>query len=199
MSEENRRAVLAAAAAAIGELGYQRATTREICRRAGVSSGTFFHYFPSKLAVLRGILAEDLAEATTTWQQRLAAAERDPDGALDAWFGDVVAEADDPGIAAFAAAIAGAGDDPEVSNLLEGRSRLDLEGLTAVVGLGRSAASWHGTRAADRTAALLAIVADGIATRAIEDPALDVADIRGDLHEVVDAVVGRTGRSRPSA
>lgn len=195
MSEANRRAVLAAAASAIGELGYQRATTREICRRAGVSSGTFFHYFPSKLAVLRGLLAEDLDGATTAWEQRRGTAERHPDGALDDWFGDVVAEATDPGIAAFAAAIAGAGDDPEVADLLERRSRVDLEGLTAVVALGRTRGTWHSARDAERTALLLAIVADGIATRAVEDSSLDVRDLRDDLLEVIDAVVGRTRRS----
>lgn len=33
------------------EKGFHGASTREICRRAGISSGLFFHYFPTKEAV----------------------------------------------------------------------------------------------------------------------------------------------------
>ena len=43
------------------EKGFHGASTREICRRVGISSGLFFHYFPTKEAVyehLVGIGAE---------------------------------------------------------------------------------------------------------------------------------------------
>ena len=48
----NRDALIRAGFEAIASLGYARATTAEICRRAGVSSGTFFHYFATKEELL---------------------------------------------------------------------------------------------------------------------------------------------------
>ena len=47
-----REAILAAGYECIAELGYAGATTARICERAGVSSGTFFHHFPTKLDLL---------------------------------------------------------------------------------------------------------------------------------------------------
>lgn len=54
----NRDALIRAGFEAIASLGYARATTAEICRRAGVSSGTFFHYFATKEELLLAILGE---------------------------------------------------------------------------------------------------------------------------------------------
>ena len=54
----HRVALLGAGYEAIATLGYRGATTSEICRRAGVSSGTFFHYFPTKEDLLLALLTE---------------------------------------------------------------------------------------------------------------------------------------------
>lgn len=37
--------------------GYEATTTASICAEAGIGSGTFFHYFPTKADVLLGILS----------------------------------------------------------------------------------------------------------------------------------------------
>src|SRR5690625_7667153 len=42
--------------------GYAGATTAAICREAGIGSGTFFHYFPTKESLVVAILAEGTAE-----------------------------------------------------------------------------------------------------------------------------------------
>jgi AcrR family transcriptional regulator len=49
--EITRRAVLAAARTAFGELGYERATIREIAGRAGVDPALVHHYFGTKQAL----------------------------------------------------------------------------------------------------------------------------------------------------
>lgn len=60
--EERRSAILDAAAAEFAASGYAAATTASIHRRAGVSSGTLFHYFPTKLDLLVGVLELGRAE-----------------------------------------------------------------------------------------------------------------------------------------
>lgn len=62
----NREAILAAAYQAVATLGYTGATTADICRRAGVSSGTFFHYFPTKEDVLLALLVGEELEGEAT-------------------------------------------------------------------------------------------------------------------------------------
>lgn len=60
--EERRAVILDAAAAEFAASGYAAATTASIYRRAGVSSGTLFHYFPTKLDLLLGVLESGHAE-----------------------------------------------------------------------------------------------------------------------------------------
>lgn len=60
--EERRSAILDAAAAEFAASGYAAATTASIHRRAGVSSGTLFHYFPTKLDLLVGVLEAGRSE-----------------------------------------------------------------------------------------------------------------------------------------
>lgn len=59
--DETRAGILSAAQAAFGELGYDRASVAEVCRRAGVTKGAFYHHFESKQAVFLELLDHWLA------------------------------------------------------------------------------------------------------------------------------------------
>ncbi|MCB5991359.1 TetR/AcrR family transcriptional regulator [Janibacter melonis] len=100
-----REAILRAGLTTIGDRGYRHATTREICRRAGVSSGTFFHYFPTKADLLLALLdrGEDQPAA--------------PD--LRAFLDEVVAEAADPVVRAFVREVSTLADVPGLAEVLE--------------------------------------------------------------------------------
>ncbi|MBI2760222.1 MAG: TetR/AcrR family transcriptional regulator [Chloroflexi bacterium] len=65
-------AILDAAARVFSERGYERATMTEVARAAGFSKASAYHYFESKEAVLRALLARSLDELTR------AVAEADP-------------------------------------------------------------------------------------------------------------------------
>ncbi len=56
-AHETRARILDAAIEACIELGYRRATMREIARRAGVSLGNAYYYFPSKAHLVQGFYA----------------------------------------------------------------------------------------------------------------------------------------------
>lgn len=60
-AEGTRNRILKAAEASFAESGYDAAGVAEICQRAGLSKGAFYHHFPSKkdvfLALLQGWLA----------------------------------------------------------------------------------------------------------------------------------------------
>jgi len=54
----NREAILNAARAVFAELGYGATTVRDIIRRTGLASGTFYNYFRSKEEVFQAIMDE---------------------------------------------------------------------------------------------------------------------------------------------
>lgn len=55
-SEESRAHILQAAAESFARYGYEATGVAEICRRAGLSKGAFYHHFPSKQAVFLELL-----------------------------------------------------------------------------------------------------------------------------------------------
>ncbi|HEY4279866.1 MAG TPA: TetR/AcrR family transcriptional regulator [Conexibacter sp.] len=59
---QNRRAILDAACAVFTEMGYDGASIRDVIRRTGLASGTFYNYFPDKPAVFHAVLEEHTAE-----------------------------------------------------------------------------------------------------------------------------------------
>lgn len=64
-------AILAAAYRCFATVGYETTSTADICRAADISSGTLFHYFPTKLDILMTLLR--VSAAWTEEQLHLAA------------------------------------------------------------------------------------------------------------------------------
>ena len=52
-----RLVIIDAALTCFAASGYAGTSTAAICREAGIGSGTFFHYFPTKQSLLLAILA----------------------------------------------------------------------------------------------------------------------------------------------
>lgn len=51
-ARDTRRAIMDAAAQLIRQNGFEKMTVRDICQRAGVTTGAFYHHFTSKEALL---------------------------------------------------------------------------------------------------------------------------------------------------
>lgn len=74
--EETRRRIIDAAMHCVAEVGYERATIREIARKAEMTSGSLYHYFPNKTELINATF-DECAEMTIP---RLAAsAQRNDD------------------------------------------------------------------------------------------------------------------------
>jgi AcrR family transcriptional regulator len=82
--EANRAALLTAAREVFAEQGYPATGVRDIVRRTGLASGTFYNYFDSKDAIFAAVLEQVGGEARAHVRDaRLAAA---PGGFLEAGF-----------------------------------------------------------------------------------------------------------------
>jgi AcrR family transcriptional regulator len=58
----NRAAIVASARVVFAEMGYGSATVRDVVRRTGLASGTFYNYFADKQSLFRAVLEESAVE-----------------------------------------------------------------------------------------------------------------------------------------
>lgn len=63
--ERNREAILAAGLTVFGERGYGASTVRDLIRASGLSTGTFYNYFPDKESVFRELVERSAGELRT--------------------------------------------------------------------------------------------------------------------------------------
>lgn len=80
--EGTREAILAAAEESFARHGYDATGVAEICRRAGVTKGAFYHHFPSKQAVFLELLARWLERLDEQVAAIRAEAKTVPEGLL---------------------------------------------------------------------------------------------------------------------
>ena len=73
--ERNREAILAGGRIVFSERGYGAATVRDLIRSSGLSTGTFYNYFPDKEAVFRALVHESAVELRSRLVAARAASE----------------------------------------------------------------------------------------------------------------------------
>lgn len=119
---QRREAILEEAHRQFASRGFDRATTASICRGAGISSGTFFHYFPTKMDALIGVLTSGV-DHTGRQLQRI---ERAGGGlrAVLAYAEHLETEITDPHFAGFVRALAGVEQLPRVAEVLREESTM---------------------------------------------------------------------------
>jgi AcrR family transcriptional regulator len=83
--------------------GYDGATTASICREADIGSGTFFHYFPSKVSVLLAILEMGTQETMDWFAGQEGRA--DPHEVVLDWVRHTASAATDPRLPGFVRAV----------------------------------------------------------------------------------------------
>ncbi|MCP3803950.1 TetR/AcrR family transcriptional regulator [Allokutzneria sp. A3M-2-11 16] len=156
--EAKRLLILDAAAECFARKGFERTTTAEICARAGISSGSLFHYFPSKRAIFVAIFELD-GRLHADLLDRAGRAE-DPVAGLLQVVDGLVRPLSDPSAPGLVTEVAAqAGRDPELAEVLvrnEIRLREGLAGLLRrAAGLGRIDTGLDPDRAAGWIAALV--------------------------------------------
>src|SRR4030042_133327 len=57
-SVETRAKIIQAAQDLFSQTGYESASVSEICTRAGISKGAFYHHFPSKQSIFLELLSD---------------------------------------------------------------------------------------------------------------------------------------------
>ena len=94
---QNRQAILDAAREVFGEAGFETVTVRDIIRRTGLASGTFYNYFRSKEEVASALSrdgARRFSPVLKAQRERARTWEEFVRGALGAYYGFLASEHD---------------------------------------------------------------------------------------------------------
>ena len=86
-----KTAIMRAAVAVMGEVGYEAASVRDMAARAGVSVAALYYHFPSKADLLREFLDEAWEVSLARIERRLRLAGDSPFARLDSVVGTIVA------------------------------------------------------------------------------------------------------------
>ena len=172
--EAKRAAIVDAAAGCFAEKGFERTTTADICRAAGISSGSLFHYFPNKRAVFTAIFTDDAAE--TAERLETAAEADDPLAALLDVVEELAGQIVQPGVVRIVLeAAAQAARDDEFAQLIHRNDSALRDGLAVLIGRAEDAGLIDPGVTPRAAAGWVAGLIDAMISRVSLDPGLDLA------------------------
>lgn len=162
-----RLSIIDAALTRFAADGYDRTTTAAICRDAGIGSGTFFHYFPTKLSVLLAIL--DLG--TSEVEEWFAAQEgrADPLAVVHDFVTHAAREATDPRVPGFIRAVGALLGTTEVAAALMRDEATQVRGLEVWVAAAQHAGQVRRDLPPGRLAQWIFVLLDGYLARLAAD------------------------------
>lgn len=168
-----RASIVDAAAGCFAEKGFERTTTADICRAAGISSGSLFHYFPNKRAMFTAIFTDDAVE---TGKRLAAAAEAaDPWEALLDVVTELAGQVAHPAVVRLVLeAAAQAARDDEFARLVQRNDGALRDGLAVLVGRAADAGLIDPGVSPRAAASWVAGLIDAMISRAGLDPDLDL-------------------------
>ncbi|WP_290056745.1 TetR/AcrR family transcriptional regulator [Amycolatopsis solani] len=179
-----RSAIVDAAAGCFAEKGFERTTTADICRAAGISSGSLFHYFPSKRAVFTAIFTDDAVE--TAGRLETAAQAADPWTALLDVVAELAGQLAHPAVGRLVLeAAAQAARDEEFAELIHRNDSALRDGLAVLVERAEDAGLIDPGIEPRAAAGWVAGLLDAMISRAALDPDLDLAAERAILRTIL--------------
>ncbi|MGW4821451.1 TetR/AcrR family transcriptional regulator [Streptomyces sp. NPDC004227] len=176
--QARRRHIINAAAQLFAAKGFERTTTAEICKAAGMSAGNLFHYFPNKRAIFHAVFEDDEADGATK-AERLAAARTadDPWTALLDTVDLLAAPAMEPLVPALVMeAMIQAYRDPELEALLSSDNDEERSTITILLQNAAAAGQIDPALDPDDTAAWVMALIASLYTSTATDPSFCPAD-----------------------
>ncbi|MBN9746147.1 TetR family transcriptional regulator [Amycolatopsis sp. A1MSW2902] len=184
-----RRAILDAAAGCFARDGFEKTSTADICRAAGISSGSLFHYFPSKRAVFVGIFEADTADN----EELLATAVdmADPWEGVLAVVGRMTVAIVVPGVVRLILeAAAQAARDPEFNELIRSNDDRMRVGLADLIERGARTGRFSPMLSPVDAGNWVVALVDALLSRASLDPDLDVEHEQAVLRQLLTRILG---------
>jgi AcrR family transcriptional regulator len=188
--QARRTHIIESAVVLFASKGFADTTTSDICHAAGISTGSLFHYFPSKQAVFYGIWELDRTE----WDEVFAAAEADPDpwAALMAIVDKLAADAAEPIMAGLLVeVIAQAHRDPEFAVGLAENDHRQISDIARLIRRLREAGLADPGLPDEEAARWVLTLSDSFLGRGYPEPDRDIAAAVDTAKEMIRRVLRR--------
>jgi AcrR family transcriptional regulator len=182
-----RLAIIDAGLTCFAERGYDGATTAAICRQAGIGSGTFFHYFPTKAALLLAIL--DLGTRETRDWFAAQAGRPDAREVLRDWVRHTADQCADPRLPGFVRAVGAVMTAPDVAAALAADEEAQRQGVRTWVRRAQRAGEIRTDLSASALTSWMLLLLDGFLGRLASEATFTVAGQRRSLLDTVDRLL----------
>lgn len=184
-----RLQIIDAGLSAFAEHGYAGATTAVICRVAGIGSGTFFHYFPTKDALLVAIIEHSTAETREFFEQHTGAT--DPRRVVLDYVEHAVAGLIDPRAAGFISVVGGLTHRPDIARALHADDETARAALQTTIRAAQQEERVRVDVTAERLAEWILLLLDGFAGRITTSDHFVAEQETGMLAEQVGFLLGK--------
>jgi AcrR family transcriptional regulator len=198
LQTDRREEILEASRRCFARSGFHGASMQEICAEAGMSPGNLYRYFPSKEAIIAGLIEIDSARAAADF----AAVAHAPDffTGFARLAHQYLVERTPDELALCAEIRAESRRNPEIARI---HQTIDAEVRTGLVAVLRAAAE-RGEISRDlnfeQAVTVLLAIGDGIEVRRVSDPSFDVEAIMPSILDIVKhMLVSPVGTKRPVA
>lgn len=188
--QARREIIIDAALTCFAADGYDRTTTSAICRSAGIGSGTFFHYFPTKKAVLLAIIEYGTQE-TREWFAAQATGRIDAAQVIADYAAHTAAECADPRVPGLVRAVGAVMSDPDVATALATDEMVAFEGLLGWVRLAQAARQIRDDVPAERLCSWIMVILDGFLGRLAGEMPFDAEQESDLLRDTVHRLLAR--------
>ncbi|TDC61208.1 TetR/AcrR family transcriptional regulator [Micromonospora sp. KC207] len=180
---QRRLQIIDAALTCFAASGFDGASTAAICRTAGIGSGTFFHYFPTKVDVMVAIL--ELGADETAEFFRSQAGQKDAVEVLLAYADHEADNAQDTRAGGFLRAVVVATSHERVATALTEHQRRVRSELTPWVTRAREQGRIRTDLSAERTISWLLALIDGFGSQVADWSPFDARRERNVLRETI--------------
>ncbi len=185
--QARRLQIIDAALTRFSEDGFDRATTTAICKTAGIGSGTFFHYFPTKRALLLAVLELGTGETEQWFAERRGTG--DPGRIIVEYAHHHADQCDDPRLPGFVRSVGAVMNDEDVAAALERDENAVKEGLAPLIRAAAERGEMRGDQPPERLAVWVSVLLDGYISRASGHGRFDHAAERSMLLDAVDRLL----------
>jgi AcrR family transcriptional regulator len=192
--QARRLHIIDAGLTAFASHGYAGATTAVICRTAGIGSGTFFHYFPTKADLLIAILELGRQETLDFFAAQQGSSS--PRQVLLDYVEHAVANLEDERAAGFIRAVGSVITDDRVADALEADERAVRDGLEEWVVQAHAVGEIRTDLPAGRIVDWLVLLIDGFSSQVAARTGFDAATEATVLYGLVDQFLTGTDQHR---
>ncbi|MFK0208718.1 TetR/AcrR family transcriptional regulator [Agrobacterium sp. NPDC090283] len=184
-----RREILSSARVIFARHGFHRTSTDMICKAAGISSGSLFHYFPTKKALILALVEQEGRDIAAAMEalSRLD----DPVGAVEHFLDGIVKAVDDGTERNLVLEIAAeSARDVDVATLSKTGDEALRHGLEAIVRQGVETGAFAPVVSPSQFADFMLVVIDGIFSRSSTDPDYSAAQAAPSIRNILTAALG---------